>query len=89
MNKNNDKNNDIGAIFLAGLFVIFVVGMIVTAFYLMTSWTQDELGYVVSLIKGTAIHIPFLVAFIVNVVFNAFIFSFDFLVWLLRSLTII
>ncbi len=85
MNKNND-----GAIFLAGLFVTFVVvGMIVTAFYLMTSWTQDELGYVVSLIKGTAIHIPFLVAFIVNVVFNAFIFSFDFLVWLLRSLTII
>jgi hypothetical protein len=50
----------------------------------LAGWTQDELGYVISIIEGHAVHIPFIIALIINYLCNGAIITFDFIIMLLR-----
>lgn len=70
------------------MFFFFPLAMIVIVFcifWIAASWTADEVGYVLSLLVRHHVELTAFEGFIVNIVFNAFIFSFDICVWLLRS----
>lgn len=72
-----------GRIFLFGIFLFVLWGV------MAASWTQDELGYVLTFYKGSVVHVPFILAVIMNCVCNAFMFAFDFVVFALRVLHVI
>lgn len=73
---------------MSKVFLIFVACVLLFAFIFVT-WTQDELGYVLTLIKGHTVHVPFLIALICNLFLNVATFWFDVVVWALRVCSII
>ena len=65
--------------FFSGSFIIVVIIAMCLA-----TWTQDELGYVFSLLKGHEIHVPFFLALVINILLNGGAMLFDFCIFALR-----
>lgn len=71
-----------------GLVSAYIIGYI-GIFLIISIWTQDELAYLISKIENHVVHIPYVIAILLTALLNGFALSFDCIMWLLRSASII